>query len=712
MKPIFSFDFKKRIVKLAYLKNAKLAIIHQPNTFRILDGEEDYRSHFGLAIKSEEIRPNSQSVSISNDLRFFASGDNKEKKINIYSISQKELLFSVSKHNGEIESIAFDWLGRYLISGGIDGKVFLYSLNTGLMLGRLPSHPDYVSKIAISPDGIFVISGGYEGGIWINNINTNSKPRRLQVFDKKITEIIFISQNRAIIGSEIGDIVVIDYLKAKVLKRIKFLEGQIISLATAMSDKYLFVASESLKIPVYEIENGEQVSPHIIVVGDEVSSMAFLDEKNHLCVGTNDGRLYIYNLADDSDLKELTNKGDYKRAYKIIEQNPLLKRSIEYERLEAIWNDFYKGAIDMMIMGYFDNASELLSPFKEIPQKGPLVARLIRDYKEYGIFADAIDQKKFARAYSIAEKYPTLKESEKYLELEKEWEKAFNKAKNALINLFRPDIAKEYLKEFFAIPSKVPIIHMLIRNTLTYERFIESLKVRDFKTFFSIVSQNKALKNTKEYEEAMKIGQKLLEHLKAKILHKEFDQAVSIFGHLQYFKEFHEELKELEQLIKAARHFMHYYNSKNYVGCFKVVDKYPELLVFDESIVLEKEWQKIIKDAEMAAQKGDAAKIKELFAPYVEMQERYEKISFLLKICYIRQIDQAIHKKKINTEELKKAFLTYIGLFGYDDEIDEVATEVSKKIANFDIVLDKDSLSNIKPIYEAIKDGSFPERVI
>ncbi len=712
MKPVLQHDFKKEIVDIRYLADGNLGIIHLPNVFRVLSSNNLYRSHTGIVMKSEQIRSGSKCVAISHDSQLLAIGNNEDKVINIASFETKIITQKLKRHNGAVESLAFDPKGRYLISGGTDGKVYLWDIADGEVLSRLPSHADYVSEIAISNDGIFAITGGYDGSIWINNLNTETRPKKLKVSDKKISKIVFSKDGIAIVGSEIGDIAVVDYLKSKVIKRLKYSESGINGFVTAMNGRYLFVSGESLKVPVFDIQSGEEISPHMIVVGDNISCMTYSEELSHLAISTQDGRLYVYNLADDDDLKEQIDKRDFKRAYKMAIESPILKKSQEYLRLESEWEVASQEATKLLMEDRNEKAVETLEPFKGIPQKAGMIADLLKDYREYKNLVMLVEQKKYARAYSIVENCQSLMDTQVYKDLEKSWDEAFAKAKQAILKHHRIDTAQSLLKDFYTVSSKTPLIQTILRNSLLYIQFQDSIKNRDFKTFFSLVAQNKFLAKTKEYEEVLKLGDRLFEVAKQKIVEKDFDGVESLTKTIKYFKGYQEEAAEIEELTKAARHFFHFYNAQNSVVCFKIIDKYPIILKYQEAEQLEIEWQKVTRFAEKAALRGDTAAIKEIFADYKECEERYGKLTSLIKTSYQNQIKSSLKGDK-GAEEFKKAILLYITLFGYDEDIDDTISMVNAKFGNVNIVFGENEKEEreINSLVKNLKE-SLPDRII
>lgn len=704
MKPFLVQEYKFNIIDLVFLEENNLGVIHRPNAFRILSKDKQYKMIVGMSVKSETFRETTQAVAISEDGSLIASGENPDNILNIISLNTKTTMYKMSKHSGEIQSIVFDPMRRYIISGGVDGQVLLWGMNTGDYIGRLPAHGDYVSTMAISKEGLFAITGAYNGTICINNLNTASKPKRVKLGDYRINRIVFISENRALIATSSNEVVMMDYLRHKIIKRIKTTIDNINGIASTMNDRYLMVSGASLKVPVYDMETAEQISPHMIVVGDEITRMAFNPEDNLLVISTKDGRIYFHDISDDKELKELIDKHEYKDAYELAASNPLFQYSEQYKRLEEIWNTAYQNAILLLRKNLKEQAEKVLEPFKGILFKDTKIALLLKDFREYQNFKQLVNDKKYARAYSIAESAPSIKETADYAKLEKIWEQAYERAKKVLINEEIGVTPKSILQEFSTVTAKMGLVQALTRNAGMYVGMIEALREKNFKAFFNVVAQNKALMKTKEYESAMAVGEWYAQQIKEKLAQKDFKTAVELLETLRQFHHMHEQIEEAEMTIKAARHFFHFLKSENITNCYKLIDDYPVLLRYPEAQNLEKEWQDTVVEMEEEALKGNARPIIDLYQKFSELHERYGKISSLLKLAYLTQLKIAINRKYRDEKSYNKAFKIYSTLFGFDMDLADISEFLAEKL-EIDILMKSSKEVEEKNIIQSLEQN-------
>lgn len=704
MKPFLVQEYKFNVVDLVFLEEDNLGVIHRPNAFRILSKEKQYKMLLGMSVKSETFRENSQAVAISDDGSLIASAENPDNIINIISLNTKTTMYKMSKHSGEIQSIVFDPMRRYVISGGVDGQVLLWGMGSGDFIGRLPAHGDYVSTMAISQDGLFAITGAYNGTICINNLNTGNKPKRVKLGDYRINRIIFIRDNRVLIATSSNEVVMMDYLRHKIIKRIKTSMDNINGIASIMDDRYLMVSGPSLKVPVYDMETSEQISPHMIVVGDEITRMVFNPSNHLLVISTKDGRVYYHDISDDNELRELIDAHAYKEAYELVGSNPLFKYSEQYRRLEEIWSTAYQNAILLLRKEMKEKAGQVLEPFKGIPLKDTKVALLLKDFREYQNFKQLVKDKKYARAYSIAESAPSIKETEDYEKLEKIWEQAYEKAKKVLINEEIGVTPKSILQEFSTVTAKMGLVQTLTRNAGMYVGMIEALREKNFKAFFNVVAQNKALMKTKEYESAMAVGEWFAAQIKEKLAQKDFKSAVELLETLRQFSHMHEQIEDAELTIKAARHFFHFLKGDNITNCYKLIDDYPVLLRYPEAQNLEKEWQDTVVEMEEEALKGNARPIIDLYQKFSELHERYGKISTLLKLAYLTQLRMAIERKYKDEKSYNKAFKIYSTLFGFDMDLADISELLAERLG-IDILMKSSKETEEKNIIQSLEQN-------
>lgn len=97
--------------------------------------------------------PDGKSIAVS-------SGDGQ---IQLWDLSSREELFTLSGHKGPVTGLAFSPDGSRLASSSEDDTAKIWGLQTRKVIHDLKGHTDDVSGVAFSPDGNRLVTGSYDG---------------------------------------------------------------------------------------------------------------------------------------------------------------------------------------------------------------------------------------------------------------------------------------------------------------------------------------------------------------------------------------------------------------------------------------------------------------------------------------------------------------------------------------------------------------------
>ncbi|TAN47233.1 MAG: hypothetical protein EPN21_17985 [Methylococcaceae bacterium] len=114
----------------------------------------------------------SGGVAVSPDGKLLAAAGERATLL-LFDAAGGQLLRRLEGHDskagnfGDVRSVVFAPQGRWLFSGGEDGRIIRWSLPTGDKLGQWQA-ADAVKALALSPDGTVLASGGANGkiGLW------------------------------------------------------------------------------------------------------------------------------------------------------------------------------------------------------------------------------------------------------------------------------------------------------------------------------------------------------------------------------------------------------------------------------------------------------------------------------------------------------------------------------------------------------------------
>jgi hypothetical protein len=599
---------------------------------------------------------------VSRDGRFVAFSVKKEG-VAVFSGLHKRLLYRFKRHEGEVESVRIGDRQEYLATGGQDGKTFLWSLVTGRMVASLPHHSDFVTAIDFSPNGQWVATGGYDRKILVTNISSLSQHYRLRGMGGAINDILFIGGHRLVAADKSGEIVVWDYFGAKVIKRLKKMLDEVVSLAVTPDDRFLFAADRSGAVALYDLVGYEMLSLRYLSYPKPVRKIAYAKEGNHLIVGLETGEVTFNSpLKESAKMEEAIERGDLEEAYRLAEENPLLRYSDAYLRLEAMWEEAWEEAVRLLELGKGEEAKKVLEPFAVESSKRLLMQQLLHDYREFEKFRTAVENRRYPLAYSLAAQYPMLRQNPLYTKMEREWERLFSQAKKIILQNGGEERVREILSPFRGITGKSTLIQTLLAEKEIYKLFMKLVAKRDYKSAIELARRYPAIRELEEYRKIERIADVIAEKAQKELTEGHYAEAARLASQLLEFpdkRELAEELKEKANLYASA---MRYFAEKNYAAIYRMLEQYPYLE--DTRIVrdLEAAWHEVVKKAERLAAEGDVAGLKRLLAPFFSIPQKRGRIVSLFKQAYLEQMERAPKKAE-------KAAARYMEIFGLDDEM-------------------------------------------
>jgi soluble cytochrome b562 len=681
LKPIKKINIKTAISKIKYIGDDKFCIVDEENNLRIYS-LKDYKLLGGFRIKLPKNRPLENGVDISNSGKYLAIAITGKKKTSVWDIENKKQLFLLGWHRGDVLSVSFDKEEKYLLTGGEDGRSYLWSMTTGKMVSALPPQADYVISNDFSLNSLWAATGCYDRSVTITNITSMDISFKKKSHKGSVTKLKFILNQKLISGDKTGELIIWDYTKGSVFKRLTPLSDRIVDLCVDKNNRYMVVISTLKKVFLYSLESYEIVSDEFIKLLASPSALEFVDDRNYLIVGTLEGDIYIYDLlADERELRALIANKKFAEAYALLSSNPFLKSTKAYVLLENKWNKILNKAQKLLENSDIKSAKEILKPFMNVPTKRGIIQNLLSDFKEFEKFKNAVLNLKYLLAYSLANQYPSFKETIYYKKMEDDWKKLFKLAKEAILKENDLEKAKEYLKPFRGVPSKTPLIQALFNEKQLYDLLKEKLAKRDFKEFFMLIKRYPFLSETEEYEKAINFAKVLNENIKVLLKKGEYKKALFYAQMLKDFPGYEDKAKEYEEKAKILMEFQRLIAQRNYQLIFDYVKKYPFLEEVDDYKILFKEIQNRIIEAEKYAAKGDVEGILKTLEDLVDVREYYLRILNLIKSAYYHQIIFLLTRKlkgeKVD-ELIKKGIKNYVNLFGVDLEIKDLIEKAKK----------------------------------
>jgi len=665
----------KQAVSLIRYVDGNVGVIDKKNTFRLYSGIE-YKLLGGFKINLPENRPLENSVAISPRGNYLAIAVTGKNKTTIWDVRKKKLIHTLGWHKGEVVSISFDYDENYVLTGGTDGRAYIWSIELGKMVTSLPPHPDYILASGFSKNSLWVATGSFDKLISITNISSFGVTYRKKSHRGAVTKIDFLTSHKMVSGDKTGEIIVWDYTKGNIIQRLQSVADMVVDLATDTDEEYLFAITKDKNIYLYDLNSYELVNSHFIKLTTLPSSITFVPDTNELWIGTLDGSIYIYNLLEDEDkLARALEKKEYALIYEYVKENPLLKRTKEYERVEKIWEETLEEAYKLLEAGELNKAKEILNPFLNVPSKRPIIQSLLKDFVEFEKFKTAVLKRKYPLAYSLANQYPSFKETVYYKKMEEDWRKTFNKVKELIKMKGKEDVVKQLLAPFRGVSQKTPLIQALFNDKQLYDLLKNFLRMRKFEEFFKLISKYPFLRDTPEFEQAEQFAKKIYKAAMEAVKKGDFKKAIS---YAEWLKEFPEYKDKAEQIIEDAEiisKFISLIASKNYDQIEKMVYNYPFLEDSDDYKRLKKDIDEKIKAAEKEAFEGEIAKVAQILKDILNSELYRQRVLNIIKSAYLNQLLKLliqIAKTNKGKKQFIKGVNNYISYFGFDNEIEDL----------------------------------------
>ena len=169
-----------------------------------------------------------------------------------------------------------------------------------------------------------------------------------------------------------------------------------------------------------------------------------------------------------SVLTPLIDKNSLVVAFGLIDDNPMLRSTLEHNKLEEMYRVVFEKAIEELRNGNSSRANRLLENFKDVSSKKEEIGALFIDFKHYDRFKLHILEKKYSIAYALCSKHSLLMLTPEYKRMEDIFLNAFKLAREQIL-MGQKDLAKDTLSKYITILSKRDEIKNLLNGNYSYE---------------------------------------------------------------------------------------------------------------------------------------------------------------------------------------------------------------------------------------------------
>jgi len=662
-----SFKTRSKITTLALLKNDLVALSTKLHGAKIFSSH-DCSVKKNLSIENFGYKTTASAFSKELNLLAFANST----LITIVNLDNKAVIQKIRTTEGEICILSFVADSPYLIAGTKHGRVSQYRYDVKAQLSRLCSFPhtrvrlqprnNYVSAFAFH--GEYIACSGYGGAITLLKMNSLANKRTIEASNVRINSLCFLDANTLLSGSSDG-IVQIHTLKKETIKNINTPFTNIKHIILMPNPEFVMVSAQSNKLIIINVKTAKIVSNSYLSFKENIEHI-LLDERDNLFITLENNELFKFELPSAQELKSYILHNSLDKAFKLLEQDPMLKGTREHTRLEVMYEKLYTQAIEALIDSNKKEAQKLTEMFEDVESKKNDISSIFKDFENYNRFKTLYLEKKHSLAYAMCEKFPALKRTMQFKKMEESFKEAFTFAQKQIL-IGREDLASDILSPYSTVSIKKPIIKLVLKQNVDFIDFLKAIQSKNYALMDKLILKNEIFSQIPTYTALKKSTQNSLNKIEELINKNEIQRAIESIKELQSTPGIKEELKELYRVAKLVMKLQSSYDENDFKTCYEILDKYPSLNELSLSKLLERHWAKMMSECEEFALKGDIKSIKDKLSELIKVQTRVGKVGDLLRVSFHSKIKGLLAKRSFKNAE--NIIYSYIDIFGIDSEI-------------------------------------------
>jgi len=598
-----------------------------------------------------------------SNLMAFCEQDN----IHIINTTSEQLIQTIKLESNSIEFMEFDLESKYLFIS--TRNIFYKYKYTHKYSLTKESFLKNSTVNVVSVGEINIAIGCEDGNLYIKSFNSKLNNKIIKNNSSKINSIHYFDNLTILTGDDKGDIY-INYLNDKVNK-IETGFTKIRQIVRLPESNYIFVVGDSNYLSIYDVNSVKLISSKYIEFESNIDSIAIIDRYNFFVLLKN-GYLKRVTLENLSHLNYLIVNNLLDKAFRIIEEDSILKDSNEYKKIETLYSDIHNQAIKYLVENHKNKALELLEPFKDLESKKQKRKQLFKAFDYYERFKILVIQKKYLIAYSITNKFVDLQQTPEYEEIENRFKYLFKVAQQMMIsgNTMR---AKLILDEFMTVTQKRDIIKLLLNNNDEFIKLLKAIESENFKTIYKITKADKTLLKIYDYKSIENKIELIIKKIQNNIKFSNLESAYEDIERLTDIDFLKPIVSKLLSECNIMSRFQEVYDNDNFILCYELLDENIFLNSVELASFLHKHWQKIIDKCENFALSGDLNEVKNILGELICINTRRDKIGDLLRVCFYVQVDMLKNDKEY--KRVENLIYLYIDIFGLDSKITAIMEE-------------------------------------
>lgn len=262
---------KSDVVSMSYKENGShILVVSSDRSISMIDPVT------GIVFKTYKAKEDvSKAIFVSGNKVAFIT----EKTLGLYDMDAGQLVYEKAEHTKPIRSLSSSKDGKYVVTGGGDGKVVIYNAMDGAVLMNKKIHNGWVRAVDLSTDGVYLASGD-DDGIFILSDSKGTELMKFKDLKGWATSCKFTEDNKYVaVGDEKGNIYIYSVDRKILSQKVTETDFPITSMSFRSDGKELVVVEEmkgarvidvaALNISsVFTIKDGKDLNPPQILVSN------------------------------------------------------------------------------------------------------------------------------------------------------------------------------------------------------------------------------------------------------------------------------------------------------------------------------------------------------------------------------------------------------------------------------------------------------------
>ena len=289
-------------------------------------------------------------------------------------------------------------------------------------------------------------------------------------------------------------------------------------------------------------------------------------------------------------------------------------------------------------------------------------------------FIALFNEGNFPQAFIVASKYPFLKKTKRYTQLQNHFHSLLKIAAHH-IKQKEHHKAQELIGAYARIEEKRLIVKLLLSHGEVFLEFLGDVSKRKLQESYESVALYEEFVNVPSFVVLDGEVESRLEAMDALIDSMECERVDEDF--VKQMVRFKEKARYIEAKLKKAKRLKALYKAERFWECYDFVQECDELKTTLLARLLENYFQKRLEEAKVYAQKGEIAKVLESFEPFIQSQAKQKTMENVLVEASAAKMERLLEEERFL--EVQRALFLAVERFGKKEQFVQIQKKFFQK---------------------------------